>query len=438
MQIVSSYKARILSENVFNTTIEIYRSALSYLIGVFDKEWNAISSVSDALERQNYAEKLIHSTKANQAAYPDFDKKYYKFPTYLRRSVVSSALGAVSSYRSNLKNWEANGRVGKGPRLQHKRNTMPVFYRDNTYLTTSDPDEVILKLFHNNDWRWVKVRLRHTDMRYLEKKWSGVKSSAPILEKHYGKYYLRFAFTESVELSKTEIREQKICSVDLGINTDAVCSIMDSSGTVLARKFIDFPSDKDLLEHVTNRIRKHQREHGSHSNLRFWTYAQRLNTEHANKVAAAITEFASVHNVDCIVFEHLDMQGAKRGKKKQKLALWRKNTIQAVAAHKAHRLGIRISHICAWKTSKLAFDGSGEVERSKDNYSLCTFKTGKRYNCDLNASYNIGARYFIRELLKPLPATERSRIGAKVPGIELRTSNTLSTLKALSTELCAV
>ena len=56
MQIVSSYKARILSENVFNPTIEIYRSALSYLIGVFDKEWNAISSVSDALERQNYAE----------------------------------------------------------------------------------------------------------------------------------------------------------------------------------------------------------------------------------------------------------------------------------------------------------------------------------------------------------------------------------------------
>ena len=189
---------------------------------------------------------------------------------------------------------------------------------------------------------------------------------------------------------------------------------------------------------MTNRIRKHQCEHGPRPHLRFWTYVQRLNTEHANKVAAAITEFASVHNVDCIVFEHLDMQGAKRGKKKQKLALWRKNTIQAVAAHKAHRLGIRISHICAWKTSKLAFDGSGEVERSKDNYSLCTFKTGKRYNCDLNASYNIGARYFIRELLKPLPATERSRIGAKVPGIELRTSNTLSTLKALSTELCAV
>ena len=28
--------------------------------------------------------------------------------------------------------------------------------------------------------------------------------------------------------------------------------------------------------------------------------------------------------------------------------------------------------------------------------------TGKCYHCDLSALYNIGARYFIRELLKPL------------------------------------
>jgi hypothetical protein len=129
------------------------------------------------------------------------------------------------------------------------------------------------------------------------------------------------------------------------------------------------------------------------------------------------------------------MQGKKRGKSKQKLALWRKNTIQNVATHKAHRLSIRVSHICAWNTSKLAFDGSGKVERDNTNYSLCTFSTGKQYNCDLNASYNIGSRYFIRELLKPLPATERSLLWAKVPDLERRTSNTLATLKLLNGEL---
>ena len=70
-----------------------------------------------------------------------------------------------------------------------------------------------------------------------------------------------------------------------------------------------------------------------------------------------------MYNADVIVFEHLDTQGKKKGRGKQKLALWRKQEIQKLVEHKAHILGIRISHICAWNTSKLAFDGSGKVER---------------------------------------------------------------------------
>ena len=60
------------------------------------------------------------------------------------------------------------------------------------------------------------------------------------------------------------------------------------------------------------------------------------------------------------------------------------------------------------------------------------FQTGKRYNCDLSASYNIGARYFIRELLKPLPATERSLLEAKVPSVKRRTSCVYADLKRTS------
>ncbi|MFR8278152.1 MAG: hypothetical protein ACLVA3_03210 [Blautia wexlerae] len=37
-------------------------------------------------------------------------------------------------------------------------------------------------------------------------------------------------------LTQTPVKEQIICSVDLGINTDAVCTIMRSDGTVLGRK----------------------------------------------------------------------------------------------------------------------------------------------------------------------------------------------------------
>lgn len=58
--------------------------------------------------------------------------------------------------------------------------------------------------------------------------------------------------------------------------------------------------------------------------------------------------------------------------------------------------GMRILRVCAWGTSKLAYDGSGHVDRHSVfryrhgeqvyNYSLCTFPGGKVYNCDLSAA----------------------------------------------------
>ena len=57
-------------------------------------------------------------------------------------------------------------------------------------------------------------------MEYLRKYWSGKKASAPTLEKRHHKYFLRFTYTEEVTLTKTPVKEQVICSVDLGINTE--------------------------------------------------------------------------------------------------------------------------------------------------------------------------------------------------------------------------
>ena len=120
--------------------------------------------------------------------------------------------------------------------------------------------------------------------------------------------------------------------------------------------------------------------------------------------------------------------------KAQKLSMWKRNSVQDYVEHKAHRCGIRISHICAWGTSKLAFDGSGALKRDEANHALTTFASDKQYNCDLSASYNIGARYFVRELLKPLPVMVRSQLSAKVPEAERRILVTLATLKVLYPE----
>ena len=47
----------------------------------------------------------------------------------------------------------------------------------------------------------------------------------------------------------------------------------------------------------------------------------------------------------------------------------------------------------------------------------------------------IRARYFVRELLKPLPATERSLLEAKVPPVKRRTSCVYADLRKLHSEM---
>lgn len=431
MKLTSSYTVELKHINkILNNTVKIYRKALAFLIDVFNSEWDNLNLIESKLDKLNYAEHLIHNTKTNTAKY-DFDSKFYKMPSYLRRDLVNTALGIVSSYKTNLKNWKESKQATAKPRFQTKHFAMPIFYRAGMYQEESDYT-CKLKLFHNNDWIWVSVKMLKTDVDYLKKYWSHVKSSAPKLEKKYKKWFLRFVFTEDVELNKTITKEQIICSVDLGINTDAVCSIMLSDGTVAARKFIDFAAEKDHLYHVLNRIKRKQREHGPQSIRSFWKYATRLNEELSKKVATQIVSFASEYMSDVIVFEYLDMKGKISGTKKQKLNLWKKRYIQKLVSHKAHRIGMRVTRVIAKNTSKLAFDGSGEVIRNKKNYSICTFTTGKVYNCDLSASYNIGARYFIREILKPLSEKVRSEIWAKVPESQRRTTCTLDTLKKVN------
>ena len=63
------------------------------------------------------------------------------------------------------------------------------------------------------------------------------------------------------------------------------------------------------------------------------------------------------------------------------------------------------------------------------------FRLEKDTTVICQASYNIGARYFIREILKPLPETERSLLEAKVPAVKRRTSCVYADLRELISEM---
>ena len=228
MKIMTTYKTKIRdSHRALANTVGIYRQAVDFLIGVALEEWNALKEIERSLGKQRAIECAIHHTKSNPCPKYDFDSRFGKFPSYLRRAAITEAVGKVSSYKNNYANWEENPQ-GKEPGLPVAGYIYPAMYRDNCFVRTGTYT-ARLKVWIRNTWDWLDVQLR-----------------------------------------------------------------------------------------------------------------------------------------------------------------------KPIVADKIHRDGVRVRRVCAWNTSKLAFDGSGEVERDEHNYSMCTFKTGKRYHCDLSASYNIGAQYFIR------------------------------------------
>ena len=433
VKLLTSYSVKLKeSHKSFVATTNIYRQAVDFLIDVVMREWDVISAIKLPLERRSTVEHLTHQTKIILHPKYDFDSKFYKFPIYLRRAAIAEAIGKVSSYKSNYANWEENPQ-GKAPSRPIAGYIYPVMYRYNCFVRTGTYTARV-KVWIRNTWDWIDVKLRKSDVDYIQRHCKTRKECVPTLRKRGKNWYLDFAFEEKVELSDKPIDKQVIIGVDLGINNACVCSAMLSNGTVIGRKMLSLPIEKDSLNHKLNKIKKAQ-QHGARKMPRLWANAKSVNNHIATKTAQFIIDVAHLYHADVIVFEHLNLQGKKKGAKKQRLHHWKAQAVQRIVADKAHRLGMRVSTVCAWNTSALAFDGSGKVIRDKDNYSICTFQIGKRYNCDLNASYNIGARYFIREILKSLPAKVRLGIEAKVPECSKRITCTLSTLISLNAEL---
>ncbi len=426
---------------IFKESLQVFRSAVDFFIDICLKEWVNISMIQGLKRQQAFVESLTVPTTNRPKVLYDFNKNFYKMPCYLRRAAISEAIGKVLSYKSNLSNRELSDPRTRGekPSFPKAGCCYPVLYRDNMFVRMDDYT-VKIKVYRSNTWDWITVQFRKSDVDYITHHCARMEECAPTLQKRGKQWYLDFPFKEKCALRSTPVKNQIAVCVDLGINSSATCSVLNSGGAVLGRHFLKLPKEYDSLSRSIGHIKYAQR-HGSHSTPRLWTLTKGINDDIAVKTANFIMDVATRYDADIIVFEHLDLGKKKRGSKKQKLALWKAGYVQQIVTHKAHVNGMRVSHINAWGTSRLAYDGSGYVLRGRKSkktngdYSTCEFTTGKIYNCDLNASYNIGSRYFVREILKSLPVTERQRIEAKVPGCAKRSTCTLSTLISLNGEL---
>ena len=414
-----SFAWRPVDGALMKSTSDLCLEALRCCADIFLKEWGYLSSLpvsrkAGRLSRKRAADLLVHSTRDNEARYPGFDGRFPYMPAYTRRAVVADALGMVSSYMSNRARWEAlpPGGRGREPVIGYPSRYELTFYDQERDLCDIEKGIISLKLYDGHAWGWHRFRVRASDAKYIARMKAARKMLSPVVEKVRGRYRIRFSFAEDRALvSDEDPLGYRVLAVDLGINAPASWCVMTADGTVHARGVIRLGCEEDRLRRLINRKRMYQQAGKRPKSIyRMVTGANRaLSIE----TCRAVIDKAALYGADCIVFEHLDRKGRVRGRGyRERIHMWRAEDVQRRVEVQAHRHGMRVSRVCAWGTSRLAFDGSGPVTRDKGNFSICTFADGKRYNCDLSASQNIGARYFLRLLAEEpgcpeMPATPK-------------------------------
>ena len=402
---------RQVDDRLMKETASVCLDALKCCADIWLKEWDTLSSIPTKQEkgkisRKRAADIMIHSTVDSKASYPEFDRNFPFMPAYTRRSVIADSLGLVSSYCSNRANWKKMkpDERGEEPKMGFPDRYELTFYDQERKTCDLDKGIIGLKLYNGKEWGWYYFRIKPSDAKHISKLKETRKMLSPVVEKVKGRYQIRFSFQETRDLvSDEEPLGYRILSVDLGINAPASWCVMEADGTVRDRGVIHLTCEEDRLRHMINRKRMYQQA-GKRSKS-VYRMVRNANERLSVDTCREIMKIAVLYNVDCIVFEHLDRKGKVMGRKyRERIHLWRANDIQKRVELQAHRHGMRISRVCAWGTSKLAFDGSGSVLRGEkaglSTYSMCRFQNGKIYNCDLSAALNIGARYFLREYAK--------------------------------------
>jgi putative transposase len=428
-------------------TVAEYRHFLKPLVLIGYWNWGQLSQLTSN-ERVNTLEKLIHKTadNPNPKYYWYFQKSitfhpsWRKFPSYLRRAAIGDALGIVSSFVTRWDAWkrgERKHRYDKPPRLTVICNSYPALYKGQQVKYHSNFGFVELKIWNGTDWVWMQnipVRKHGKSRHCLER--------AKLLSPSF------IANKRSVHLSMpVEINPQPlpdsdyVCAIDIGINTTATCSIVGRNGTVKARQFINPARDIDRRDQrkqriaraskLTRKIINQDLPKGFCQGL--YRKSKNINKHIAQTVSRQIVELAKEHHVSVIVFEDLSNWKAKGGKhgslQKQRFHQWCKDNLVELTIQKFSELGGKVKLVNAKYTSAYAFDGSGEIKRSNKKYSQAIFQNGKRYNADLSASYNIGARYWYAVLTNS--KFTRVWVG-RSSSHTLRTPVTLSTLWELS------
>ena len=174
MNIVTSYNIRLKTEYIraLKDTVTIYTDAVRYFINVILQEWNKVSDLS-IKETVPCIEAMTHVSELHlYPKYQDFDIRFHKFPSYLRRAAISAAIGKCHSYKSNLANWEASNSAtrGKAPSIPKLTAEMPAFYLKKTSIPSGET-WTESRTFRHSVRLFSRVRLSYIERQPLFINW---------------------------------------------------------------------------------------------------------------------------------------------------------------------------------------------------------------------------------------------------------------------------
>ena len=415
-------------KELLEKTVCEFRCLVKCLVGVIYTHWSSIGS-KNAKSQIPAVEKLIHTTAKNPSPkYQYFNQRFYKFPSYYRRGAIQFAIGQVSSFVTRYREWQSGIRSKKEalpPRLTADCGTYPPLYKGQCIKFAEDLCSAAIKVFTGVDWIWITVGITGHRERHLNPI-NQRKSPYLILSKRG--CYLSVPF--KIKPPKLE-DTQSVLSVDLGINTTATVSVVNMSGTVSHREFIHNGRDIDRRDKRLKRISTKARRTGKLYKgfcRSLYRKANNINREIGQKVSSRLVKIARQYRVKYIVFEHLKgwrpRGGKKRSTLKQRFHNWLHRRVVNLTEMKWSELGGKVVFVNPRGTSSYAYDGSGQLKRNRNNYELAIFSNRKQYNCDLSASYNIGARFILQLMSRNGSQDKQGRSSCLSP----RSRGTLSML----------
>ena len=440
-------------KELLHKTVCEFRCLVRCLVGIIYTHWSTIG-VLDAKAQIPAVEKLIHQTAKNpNPKYQYFNSRFYKFPSYYRRGAIQFAVGQVSSFVTRYRVWQSEIRNRKDalpPKLNAECGAYPPLYKGQCVKFADDHKSASIKVFtgreakphhalegiavakqrrkapafasqsaklslcqssyddldakqtaanSRRDWVWITVRLTGHRQRHLDL--ANKRKSPYLIVKKRG-CHLSLPF----QCKRAKLPEaQSVLAVDLGINTTATASVVNFDGTVSHREFIHCGRDIDRRDKRLKRISTKASRTGKLNKgfcRSLYRKANNINREIGQRVSSRLVKIAKQYEIKYIVFEHLKGWRPKGGKKrstlKQRFHGWLHRRIVNLTEMKWSELGGSVAFVYPRGTSSYAYDGSGKLKRSSVNYEIAMFTSGKQYNCDLSASYNIGAR-FIHKLM---------------------------------------